>query len=64
MSKRAASRALSPSITIEIARALRLFEYPLAIVPPRRCRRSNSNLICRPEGTPVTVAIHVKMKML
>ena len=52
MSKRAASRALSPSITIEIARALRLFEYPLAIVPPRRCRRSNSNLICRPEGTP------------
>src|SRR5262249_15149175 len=52
LSRRAASRALSPSITIEITRALRSFEYPLAIVPPRRCRRSNPNLICTPEGIP------------
>src|SRR5262249_22219183 len=41
-----------PSITIEITRALRSFEYPLAIVPPRRCRRSNLNLICSPKGIP------------
>src|SRR5262249_50765799 len=52
LSRRAASRALSPSITIEITRARRSFEYPLAIVPLRRCRRSNSNLICAPEGIP------------
>src|SRR5262249_6953787 len=52
LSRRAASRALSPSITIEITRALRSFEYPLAIVPPARCRRSNPNLICTPAGIP------------
>src|SRR5262249_43497197 len=52
-SRRAASRALSPSITIEITRALRSFEYPLAIVPPRcRCSRSNLNLICTSDGIP------------
>src|SRR5262249_27253456 len=46
LSTRAASRALSPSWTIATARALRSFEYPLAIVPPRRCRRGHWRL-CR-----------------
>src|SRR5262249_60966871 len=29
-----------------------LFTYPPPLVPPRRCRWSNSNLICTPEGIP------------
>src|SRR6185312_4823721 len=52
-STRAASRLLSPSSTSATARALRSFEYPLAIARPRRCSQSNSNLICALLGTPL-----------
>ena len=52
-STRAASRLLSPSSTSTTARALRSFEYPFAIAPPRRCCQSNPNLICASLGTPL-----------
>ena len=52
LSRRAASRALSPASTIDTTRTLRSFEYPFAIARPRRCRRRNQNLICAAMGIP------------
>ena len=49
--RRAASRALSPSSTIETTRSRRSFEYPLAILHPAVVVGA-PNLICGPRGTP------------
>src|SRR5664279_6254374 len=43
LSRRAASRALSPASTIETTRSRRSFEYPFAIAYPRRCRRKTES---------------------
>jgi hypothetical protein len=64
LSRRAASRALSPASTIETARALRSFEYPCAIACPQPLPSEQPNLICAPKEIPCTVPIHIKWKAL